>query len=232
MTDDSKLINLSVEKRTELIIKLVQNQIIDQRIELNFFKDLTDQPAQIDTGYIAQHLVSLITGIKGGGFRGKGLDLADGSEVKGANFLDSLDRSGAVAPRWNFQCNNIQTMEEFLTYTAIYLVSIDLTIDNRIRIRVWKVDPRVHVALNTRYVEWMETLGKPKLLDEKRPGINFQLFPPRIATDETFARHGNGRSNGFSKLKIELEEDLGSELIFHAESSINDELEVLFLMPH
>ena len=67
----------------------IQEQILDQRDKLRFWRNVTKQAAQIDTGYIAQHLISLITSIPGGGMRGKGDDLADGSEVKSANFIDS-----------------------------------------------------------------------------------------------------------------------------------------------
>lgn len=227
--------DLSLEQREELIKKLIQYQIINQRNDLAFFRDLTDQPAQIDTGYIGQHLVSLITGIRGGGFRGKGLDLADGSEVKSANFLDSMDKKGAVAPRWNFQSNDLEGMELFLDYPAIYLLSIDHNTVGRIRIRVWEVIPRLHEELKNRYIEWMDLLGKPKLKDPKRPGVNFQLFPPRNETNDTYARHGNGRSNGFEKLQIELENSPGSQLIFHAEEFIDNEdksvIKILYFQP-
>lgn len=215
--------DLSIEQRAELIKSLIQYQIINQRKDLAFFRDLTDQPAQIDTGYIGQHLVSLITGVKGGGFRGKGLDLADGSEVKSANFLDSMDKKGAVAPRWNFPSNNLDAMESFLDYPSVYLISIDHNTVERIRIRVWRVIPHLHEELKNRYIEWMDLLGKPKLNDPKRPGVNFQLFPPRNGTNDTYARHGNGKSNGFEQLQIELQKSPGSQLIFHAEEFINGE---------
>ena len=58
--------------------------------------------------------------------RGKGDDLCDGSEVKGANFIDSLDKNGATAPRWNFNSVSVDIMERFLDYKAIFLLSIDL----------------------------------------------------------------------------------------------------------
>lgn len=232
---NSELKNLSLEQREALIQRLIQRQIIDQRKDLAFFRNLTDQPAQIDTGYIGQHLISLIMGIKGGGFRGKGLDLADGAEVKSANFLDSMDKKGSVAPRWNFQANNLEAMESFLDYPAIYLVSVDQTVGERIRVRAWQVIPSLHEELKKRYIEWMEALGKPKLLDPKRPGVNFQLFPPRNKTNETYARHGNGRSNGFEPLRIELQTPPGSQLIFHAEEFINEgenKVEILHLSPN
>ena len=47
--------------------------------------------------------------------------------------------------------------------------------------------------------------------------VNFQLFPPHNGSEESYARHGNGRANGFTKLKIELEEEGCAELIFRAD---------------
>ena len=44
-----------------------------------------------------------------------------------------------------------------------------------------------------------------------------QLFPPKLGSDVTYARHGNGKANGFSKLQIPLENVDGAELIFRAD---------------
>ncbi len=223
--------NLSIEERKQLIVRLLKEQIIDQKDKLRFWRDLTQQAAQIDTGYIGQHLVSLITSLPGGGMRGKGDDLIDGSEIKSANFLDSLDKKGAVAPRWNCSSNDLVSMEYYLKVPHLYLVSIDLNSSDLFRARVWKMDPREHTVFNARYREWMQKLGIPKLSDPKRPGVNFQLFPPRFKTDENFARHGNGRANGFDPLKIELENHPGVKKILHAEERDSD-IEILFLDPN
>ena len=56
----------------------------------------------------------------------------------------------------------------------------------------------------------------PKFRDADRPSVNFQLFPPHSGTEETHARHGNGRANGFSSIQIPLENHAGAELIFRA----------------
>lgn len=212
------LSNLNLQERGEFAQRLLQEQVLEQRTDLHFWRDLTGQPAQIDTGYVAQHLVSIVTGIRGVGFRGKGDDLADGSEVKSANFLDSLDRQGATAPRWNFSCNDEEQMTGLLNYPAIYLVSMDFNQESDMRFRVWKLLPRLHRLFRDRYVEWMEKLGYPKLADSSRPGVNFQLFPPRMRTTDNFARHGNNRKNGFKRLRIPLDDGMGARLIFHAES--------------
>jgi len=132
-----KLSELGESERGTLALKLLQEQVADQRKKLHYWRSVTKQPAQIDTGYVAQHLVSLVTGLEGGGMRGKGEDLADSSEVKSANFLDALDARGAIAPRWNFMANDMKSMEDLLKRPAIYLVSLDLSPDSRFRARVW-----------------------------------------------------------------------------------------------
>lgn len=152
---------LSREQRKELARILIEEQIVNQRKMLSHWGTLTAQSFIIDTGYIAQHLVSLQTQISGQGMRGKGDDLCDGSEVKSANFIGSLDKKGKTAPRWDF--------------SAI------------------------------------------------RHDVNFQLFPPRNKTNETFARHGSNRYGELPPIQIPLENVSGSELIFKAEV-INDEV--------
>ena len=207
----------SQEERKELATELLEEQVVRQRKKLNHWSTITAQSAQIDTGYIAQHLVSLQTQIPGQGMRGKGDDLCDGSEVKSANFLDSMDKKGAVAPRWNFTAVTKSIMERFLEYPSVYLLSMDLNTSNCFRTRIWKVNIKEHEVLRNRYIEWMEKLGYKKFSNNKEESVNFQLFPPHSGTEETFARHGNGRKNGFEKLNIELENTKGSELIFRAD---------------
>lgn len=214
---------LSREQRKELAKALIEEQIVKQRSLLSHWSTLTAQSSMIDTGYIAQHLVSLQTQIAGHGMRGKGADLCDGSEVKGANFLDSLDKFGATAPRWNFTAVTKDIMQKFLEYTAIYLLSIDYSPENNFRIRIWKVNIKEHTILRERYIEWMDKLGNLKFKDTaKKPGVNFQLFPPNSGTNQNYARHGNGRTDGFDKLQIPLEDTPGSELIFKAEVVNNE----------
>ena len=214
---------LSKAQRKELAKALIEEQVVKQRALLSHWSTLTAQSSMIDTGYIAQHLVSLQTQIAGQGMRGKGDDLWDGSEVKAANFLDSLDKAGATAPRWNFTAVKKDIMERFLDYTAIYLLSIDYNPDKNFRIRIWKVNIQEHTILRERYIEWMKKLGYPKFADTtKRSSVNFQLFPPSSGTNQNYARHGNGRTNGFDKLQIPLENTSGSELIFKAEIVNNE----------
>ena len=209
---------LSKDERRTLSMHLLEEQVLEQRKKLTHWSTITAQSSQIDTGYIAQHLVSLQTQIAGQGMRGKGDDLCDGSEVKSANYLDSLDKKGAVAPRWNFNAVTIDIMERFLTYPAVYLLSMDLNPQQCFRTRIWKINVSRHTVLKNRYEEWMQKLGYPKLRGEMTGQANFQLFPPHNGADENFARHGNGREDGFSKIRIELENPSeGAELVFRAD---------------
>lgn len=209
---------LDYEERKELAKQLIEEQVLEQRIKLTHWSTITAQSSQIDTGYIAQHLVSLQTTIAGQGMRGKGDDLCDGSEIKSANFLDSLDKKGATAPRWNFTAINQSIMEQFLKYSSLYLLSMDLNPKGKFRTRIWKVNVEEHMPLRNRYIEWLDKLGYTKFRNmTDKPSVNFQLFPPHSMTEENFARHGNGRSNGFDKLDIYLEGCVGSELIFRAD---------------
>lgn len=211
---------LSSDDRKKLALELLNEQVIKQRSKLTHWSVITGQSAQIDTGYVAQHLASLITQVSGQAMRGKGVDLIDASEIKAANFLDSLDKKGATAPRWNFTAVTKDIMERFLEYEKIYLLSMDLNTQDKFRTRMWKVDITKHIQLRKRYIEWMDKLGYPKFnTASDQPSVNFQLFPPHSGTEESFARHGNGRSNGFDRLQVNLENTAGSELVFRADEN-------------
>lgn len=215
---------LSIEQRKQLAKLLIEEQIVKQRKKLSHWGTITAQSTIIDTGYIAQHLVSLQTQISGQGMRGKGDDLCNGAEVKSANFIGSLDKKGKTAPRWDFSATNIAKMEQFLDYNTLYLTSIDLNPEDNCRIRIWKLDLNIHPILRNRYIEWMNVKGYPKFKDkENRHDVNFQLFPPKNKTNDTFARHGSNRQGELPPIQIPLENIPGSELIFKAEV-INDEV--------
>ncbi|MBU6427289.1 MamI family restriction endonuclease [Patescibacteria group bacterium] len=109
--------NLSVTERKNLIVKLLQEQILDQRLKLHFWKDLTKQAAQIDTGYIAQHLVSLITSLPGGGMRGKGDDLIDGDFQQKPSEIVDVEKPKRISEPFPNGESYVQTtarMKDFL----------------------------------------------------------------------------------------------------------------------
>ena len=57
--------------------------------------------------HCAQHVGSIVLQEPGQGFKGKGLDLADGSEVKSAAIVSGVDR-----PRWNHDMGKIARRSE------------------------------------------------------------------------------------------------------------------------
>ncbi|HUW22258.1 MAG TPA: MamI family restriction endonuclease [Candidatus Bathyarchaeia archaeon] len=219
------------DQRCKLAIELLEEQVAEARKKLHYWREVTGQPAQVDTGYIAQHLVSIISGILGDRMRGKGDDLVDGSEVKSANFLDSLDKKGRIAPRWNFNSNNKRIMRGYLKVPKIFLVSLDWNSEQRFRAKVWRLDPDVHDVFKARYEEWMEKKGLPKLKDPRRPDANFQLFPPRPGREENYARHGSVRKGELRPIKIYLDKVEGAALIFHAEENREGKVKSLVFNP-
>ena len=99
------------------------------------------------------------------------------------------------------------------------------TIQKRLSVYHKQTQPLCDTLLRNRYKEWMKKLGYPKFADPRHKSINFQLFPPRNGTDDNYARHGNGRENGFPKLNIPLENTEGATLIFRAD--IVDDIPVI-----
>ncbi|MCQ3805841.1 MAG: MamI family restriction endonuclease [Acidimicrobiaceae bacterium] len=87
---------LSSDDRRQLLEDLFVDFFVEQWRTLLKWAALTGQSSQVDTGYIAQHVASILLAEPGQGFKGKGLDLMDGSEVKSAAIISGVDR-----PRWN-----------------------------------------------------------------------------------------------------------------------------------
>lgn len=143
---------------------------------------LTGQSAQVDTGYIAQFVASIVLQIPGQGFRGKGDDLADGSEVKSAANVSGVDR-----PRWN---HNLGTLaqdakrkaegkptagDEYLSSPHVFYLladrsASDTRVPRAIRIRGWLVDAQRDQDWRSLLIEYLES---------RKPGqYNLQLHPP------------------------------------------------------
>ncbi len=181
---EERLRALSAEERQELIEELIADFFVDARATLVKWSEMTGQSAQIDTGYIAQHLASLVLQTPGQGFKGKGVDLTDGSEVKSASIVSGVDR-----PRWN---HNMGTAADDHTRKAkgtdtkgdvylnktpfVFYVLFDRVHDqagaptSKLRVRGWCVNARTDQ-------EWRSLVSRYL---EKREGntYNLQLHPP------------------------------------------------------
>lgn len=174
--------DISHEQRTDLLGELLRDFFVQQRASLLKWSALTGQSAQVDTGSIAQHVASLVLREPGQGFKGKGLDLADGSEVKSAAILSGVDR-----PRWN---HNMGTpaddlkrqergqppvSESYFRAPTIFYFLFDRVVDAPedeiiLRVRGWCVNPTEDGA-------WRDLIHR-FLADRAETQYNLQLHPP------------------------------------------------------
>ncbi len=165
---------------------------VERLRRLTQWRKLTQQP--INTGFdiLAQHMVSLVTGIRGTGSNARGLDLEDGSEIKSVAHMGGQDR-----PRWD--CG--RDWKRILGWKDLYLVQWDRNRREMLRVRVSKPQMDEFRTLVSAY-------------REKYPGSdNFQLHP--IYGRSGMDRDRNVAKNSCGNLDLELlamleEEDSGS----------------------
>jgi hypothetical protein len=154
------------DTRLALVKQFIESVVFSQYRQLVSWRSVTGQSSQLDSGYLGQQLVSLLTGIPGSGSRGKGLDLVDGSEVKAASSLSGVD-----VPRWNNQLKTAKAVSAYLSQPAIYFVLFDTIERNKsfpLRVRIWKVIPTKDKCFRAVVEKWAKT---------KSSG-NLQLHPP------------------------------------------------------
>lgn len=175
--------SLSLDQRTALLEELFTDFFGDLHTTLQKWAALTGQSAQVDTGYIAQFIASIVLQEPGQGFRGKGDDLADGSEVKSAASISGVDR-----PRWNHNMGTLEQdrkrlrqgkalasdeyllMSPYLFYLLVDRSASDRRVPRAIRVRGWLVDAAGDDA-------WRELLIR---YQRQKSGsqYNLQLHPP------------------------------------------------------
>ena len=83
--------------------QLIHDLYIDLRKKANHWASITHQTAQARMGYVGQHLVSVVTGYRGGrsGARGKDLILPNGeyAEIKTCYRVDQLGKCNDCGAR-------------------------------------------------------------------------------------------------------------------------------------
>ena len=181
----ARLRALSVEQRRGLLEELIADFFVEQRRVLLKWSALTGQSAQIDTGYIAQHIASVTLGEPGQGFKGKGVDLADGSEVKSAALLSGVDR-----PRWNHNMGTPASdndrasrgldpmWQAYLEAPRLFYVLFDRSPDapEKLRVRAWCIVP-------SRDAGWTDLFQR--YYQQRTPSqYNLQLHPPIGRNDD------------------------------------------------
>lgn len=173
---------LTLSQRTALLEAIFTDFFGEQHIMMQKWAALTGQSAQVDTGYIAQFVASIALQIPGQGFRGKGDDLADGSEVKSAANVSGVDR-----PRWNHNLGKLEqdakrvsegkptVGEEYLSVPYVFYLLADRSAsDSRvprpIRIRGWLIDAQQDDAWRSLVRNFLDSRTGDK--------YNLQLHPP------------------------------------------------------
>lgn len=145
---------LSSDDKRRLLEDLFVDFFVHQWRVLLKWAALTGQSSQVDTGYISQHAASVLLAEPGQGFRGKGLDLLDGSEVKSAAIISGVDR-----PRWNHNMGTLAqdakriaegrtiTSHEYLASPNIFYLLFDRVVGPDgskgplvLRVRGWCLD--------------------------------------------------------------------------------------------
>lgn len=188
---------LSDEEKAQLAVKLLDELFMNYKKKLSEWAKTTGQSAQLDSGYIAQHLISVLTGIKGTGMRGKGKDLIDDSEVKTASSVAGID-----VPRWNHNIGTKKAKDTFLRAPHIYYVLFDAPskTSERVRVRVWAVTPSINNDFRTVVERWFNLSPR---------SYNFQLHPP-VRRDDNIATNECGNLD--LPLMFAAEEDESGQL--------------------
>ena len=175
---------LSIDQRTSLLEQLFVDLFGQAHVTLQKWGALTGQSAQVDTGYIAQFVASIVMGEPGQGFRGKGDDLADGSEVKSAANISGVDR-----PRWNHNMGKpaddakrrgegrLTASETYLSSPYLFYLLVDRPVGGPVseepvpfRIRAWCLDAQNDDA-------WRDLISR--YVDQRSSSqYNLQLHPP------------------------------------------------------
>lgn len=146
----------------------------------------TSHPVPMDTRGWSQILVSTLTGIPGIQ-RKKGADLADGSDVKGANTWEAID-----TPRFNGAIKAGTLAEHsgsmaFLDATPnLFFVLWDVDSTGRHRCRIWVVRPPADPEFRQMCGGWYTARAEGKIRSN-----NFQLHPPR-GEDHNIIRNSFG----------------------------------------
>lgn len=171
---DPVLVTLSTGKK--LTEKLLDDLFVRPRRAVFEWSRVTGQTAQIRLAYPGQHLASAITGVRGSGTAARGIDLADGSEVKSCSRADQLgsckECGSGILPyqdacpicgsekiarktdsHWIFAIKSERELEQYVEARRVVLILFDRPIEkpSRIRVRAWEVWPR---EARHKYFRW------------------------------------------------------------------------------
>jgi len=83
---------ITINNNLENIKLFIDEMIVVPRLNAHKWSKITNQTPNLKIGYPAQHLASLITGMRGNATGARGDDIIDGSEVKSCSKIDQSDK--------------------------------------------------------------------------------------------------------------------------------------------
>lgn len=175
------------------------------------FATRTGHPVPMDTRGWSQILVSVLSGLQGLE-RQKGADLADGSDVKGANTWNAID-----TPRFNgvikagTKADTSDRIESLDSMPHLYFVLWDQTVRSTYRCRIWVVRCQQDVEFRRICQDWYSKRARGEIISS-----NFQLHPPR-GIDSNVIRNSCG--------------NLSYPLMFCAERAHNQRYQLITYQP-
>lgn len=199
----------SKDERKELIQEFLKEMYFERTKNLDRWAALTGQTPQIETKFLGQTLVSLVTGIPGCGTAARGKDLSDGSEVKsctrvgqmkkckdckkGVPFKNekcpncgSSDLEEKTDSHWIFTINTEEKLNKLKMETPfVYLFLIDNEDlpEDQTRFRIWRIQPR----LNKKFQEYLDEYYQTYFLARKEKKENWapmNLHPLKPKTNK------------------------------------------------
>lgn len=157
----------------------------DAYMKIKPYADRHEHPHPTDTRGWSQLLVSALTGIKGYA-RKKGPDLADGSDVKGANCWDAID-----TPRFNgcikagTKVSTANSMKSLDASPFLFFVMWDTSEHSgNKRCRIWVVRTRDDKEFRRIARSWYRQRASGDITSD-----NFQLHPPRNVDTNVFTNN-------------------------------------------
>jgi ribosomal protein L40E len=204
-----ELEKLSKDERKRLMSRFLKEMYFERRKNIFEWASITKQTPLIETKFLGQNLVSLVTGIPGRGTAARGDDLSDGSEVKTCSRLDQLSRCNKCKARvtaldkkcrkcgstditvmkdshWIFTINTDDKKKHLVDKTpSIYFLLIDdykLGKGNLARFTIWTIAPKTNKFFRKKYVEdyYKTYFKKRKDIGENPAPMNVHPRSPKF----------------------------------------------------
>lgn len=157
--------------KIEIVNQLINDLYLDLRRKVNYWSEITEQTPQARMGYIGQHLVSIVTGYKGGKSGARGYDLIiptnNYGEIKTCYRVDQLGKClncgkpvSAIEnccsycksenikrgddSKWLLTIKKFEDLEKMIEPLNYYFVLFEFDKENinDIDIDIWEVDPK------------------------------------------------------------------------------------------